>query len=115
MAILYRTQKTGRTFQQELLKLDIPFNVHGVSFWRRKVALIVSVRAFTTLPDCQVFQACRRLIKGFLYQEIEATEAILNHLEKFANSRHISLWQSAQQVLRAKFSGSLSKKLVVST
>lgn len=37
IAILYRTKKTGRHFQAELRRLGVPFNVHGVSFWRRKV------------------------------------------------------------------------------
>uniref|UniRef100_A0A7S4L1D7 DNA 3'-5' helicase n=2 Tax=Guillardia theta TaxID=55529 RepID=A0A7S4L1D7_GUITH len=112
VAILYRTQKTGRVFQQELIKRDIPFNVHGVSFWRRKVIKVV-MSVLRIVANNGDDQACRRLIKGFLYQDKEATGAILNHLEKFAASRCISLWQSAQQVLRAKFSGSLSKKLVI--
>ncbi|EKX51974.1 hypothetical protein GUITHDRAFT_134285 [Guillardia theta CCMP2712] len=96
VAILYRTQKTGRVIKVVMSVLRIVAN-NGDD------------------------QACRRLIKGFLYQDKEATGAILNHLEKFAasslarlkNIRCISLWQSAQQVLRAKFSGSLSKKLVI--
>jgi hypothetical protein len=37
VAVLYRTKKTGRLFQSELRRLGVPFNVHGVSFWRRKV------------------------------------------------------------------------------
>jgi superfamily I DNA/RNA helicase len=64
MAVLYRTQKTGKQFQAELQRQEIPFNVHGVSFWRRKMVktLVAVLRLVKNRSDDQAF---RCLFKEF--------------------------------------------------
>ena len=58
MAVLYRTQKTGKQFQAELQRQEIPFNVHGVSFWRRKMVktLVAVLRLVKNRSDDQAFR-----------------------------------------------------------
>ena len=112
MAVLYRTQKTGRQFQEELRRQQIPFNVHGVSFWRRKIikSFIAVLRLVTNCTDDQAF---RRLFKAFLYQDKEGAKSILAHLEKIAKTRKSSLWMQGKQCLEAKVSGAISRKNMV--
>ncbi len=113
VAVLYRTQKTGRQFQAELRREEIPFNVHGVSFWRRKIVknIVAVLRLVKNRSDDQAF---RRLLKAFMYKEgKDWAKTVLEHLEKMARARKTSLWVEGKSCLQAKVSGGLSKKHMV--
>ncbi|PQM39468.1 ATP-dependent DNA helicase SRS2-like protein [Prunus yedoensis var. nudiflora] len=63
IAILYRRQVSGKVFQTALRERKIPFNIHGVAVYRKKVVRAIIAMVKTTLPDCddgsyrQVFKA----------------------------------------------------------
>ncbi|RXH94807.1 hypothetical protein DVH24_024491 [Malus domestica] len=63
IAILYRRQVSGKVFQTALRERKIPFNVHGVAVYRKKVVRAIVAMIKTTLPGCddgsyrQVFKA----------------------------------------------------------
>ena len=101
MAVLYRTQKTGRQFQVEMRRQEIPFNVHGVSFWRRKVVknVVAVLRLVKNRTDDQAF---RRLLKAFMYQpeNKECAKSILAHVEKVARARKTSMWEEGKACLQ---------------
>ena len=109
LAVLYRTQKTGRLFQEQMRKEKLPFNVHGVSFWRRKVVktFVGVLRLTTNTGDDQAF---RRVLKAFIHHDKESATTILAHLEKVARSRKSSLWLQGKVCLDAKVSGAFSKQ-----
>ncbi|KAG0448336.1 hypothetical protein HPP92_027861, partial [Vanilla planifolia] len=52
ISILYRRQISGRAFQVSFRDRKIPFNVHGVAFYRKKVIRAVMALLETTLPGC---------------------------------------------------------------
>ncbi|KAK4382803.1 ATP-dependent DNA helicase SRS2-like protein [Sesamum angolense] len=69
IAVLYRRQVTGKVFQSAFRDRKIPFNIHGVAFYRKKVVRAIIAMLSTTLPGCddgpfrRVFKACFHLIK----------------------------------------------------
>ena len=113
VAVLYRTQRTGKQFQTELRRQEIPFNVHGVSFWRRKIVknIVAVLRLVKNRADDQAF---RRLLKAFMHKEgKDCAKTVLEHLEKVARARKSCLWLEGKSCLQAKVSGALSKKHMV--
>ncbi|CAO2827047.1 unnamed protein product, partial [Amaranthus hypochondriacus] len=52
IAVLYRRQVSGRLFQATFRDRKIPFNVHGVAFYRKKIIKAILAMVKTTLPRC---------------------------------------------------------------
>ncbi|GJN07373.1 hypothetical protein PR202_ga25198 [Eleusine coracana subsp. coracana] len=52
VAVLYRRQITGKAFQVAFRNRKIPFNVHGVAFYRKKIIKAIIAILQTTLPGC---------------------------------------------------------------
>ncbi|GJN32375.1 hypothetical protein PR202_gb20881 [Eleusine coracana subsp. coracana] len=52
VAVLYRRQITGKAFQVFFRNRKIPFNIHGVAFYRKKIIKAIMAILRTTLPGC---------------------------------------------------------------
>ncbi|KHN01011.1 ATP-dependent DNA helicase pcrA [Glycine soja] len=69
IAILYRRQISGKAFQMAFRDRKIPFNIHGVAFYRKKVVRTIMAMLRTALPGCddgsysRVFKALMPLEK----------------------------------------------------
>ncbi|PKI54564.1 hypothetical protein CRG98_025078 [Punica granatum] len=74
-AILYRRQVSGKVFQAALRDRKIPFNVHGVAFYRKKVVRAIFAMLNTTLPGCDDVHY-RRVFKALLPLEKEETKRV---------------------------------------
>ncbi|CAI0449702.1 unnamed protein product, partial [Linum tenue] len=66
IAILYRRQVSGKPFQIAFRDRKIPFNVHGVAFYRKKVVKAIIAMLRTTIPGCDDDGAYRQVFKALL-------------------------------------------------
>ncbi|KAM2721805.1 hypothetical protein EV2_042828 [Malus domestica] len=135
IAILYRRQVSGKVFQTALRERKIPFNVHGVAVYRKKVVstcpdyenlssqLYVSnfsnivvhkvVRAIvamikTTLPGCDD-GSYRQVFKALLPFEKEEKKKVIDYIDKISTHRKCSFISAACDIFSAKISGTLKR------
>ena len=119
IAILYRKTITGKYFQERLLAANIPFNHHGVSFYRRKMvrAVIFLLRVAANPTDDAAFE------KAFV-PLVEAEGASAQEAKKIvervrvvammnSEDKRVPMLAQARQLLHQKVSGSLSKAMMV--
>lgn len=114
IAILYRKTFTGKFFQQKLLEAAIPFNHHGVSFYRRKMvrAVIALLRIAANNSDDSAFEkAFVPLVEGEGATAEEAKK-ILERVRVVASMNGNRLYMQARQLLHQKMSGSLTKNML---
>ncbi|KAF3433211.1 hypothetical protein FNV43_RR24313 [Rhamnella rubrinervis] len=89
IAILYRRQVSGKFFQTSFRERQIPFNIHGVAFYRKKVVRAIIALLRTALPGCddepyrRVFKALLPLEKEEKKREYIATKFGANILASF--------------------------------
>ncbi|OWM75728.1 hypothetical protein CDL15_Pgr021893 [Punica granatum] len=102
-AILYRRQVSGKVFQAALRDRKIPFNVHGVAFYRKKVVRAIFAMLNTTLPGCDDVHY-RRVFKALLPLEKEETKRVINHIDKISTVRKCSFISAACDIFSAKVS-----------
>ncbi|MBQ5507060.1 MAG: UvrD-helicase domain-containing protein [Prevotella sp.] len=92
-AILYRTNAQSRSFEEMLLKENIPYRIYGgMGFYQRKE--IKDVLAYFRLvanPDDE--EAFKRIIN---YPTRGIGTTTINKVIGFANERGISLWEAIQ-------------------
>ncbi|KAF4346564.1 hypothetical protein G4B88_028545 [Cannabis sativa] len=119
IAILYRRQVSGKVFQTAFRERKIPFNVHGVAFYRKKLAEITKilisdvVRAIiamlrTTLPGCDD-GSYRRVFKALLPSEKEEKKRVIEHIDKISTVRKCSFISAACDIFSAKVSGTFKR------
>ncbi|RDX92917.1 ATP-dependent DNA helicase SRS2-like protein, partial [Mucuna pruriens] len=123
IAILYRRQISGRAFQMALRDRKIPFNIHGVAFYRKKVVKTIIAMLRTTLPGCddgsysRVFKALLPLEKDkkkrilFLPKcfKLVFPFQIIDHINKISTIRRCSFLSAASDIFSAKISGTFKR------
>ncbi|KAJ4867270.1 P-loop containing nucleoside triphosphate hydrolases superfamily protein [Raphanus sativus] len=108
IAILYRRQVSGKVFQNAFRQRKIPFNVHGVAFYRKKVVRIILAMLRTTLPECDDL-SYRRVFKALLPFEKEEKKRVIDHIDKISTSRKCSFISAATDIFSAKISGTFKR------
>ncbi|TVU39041.1 hypothetical protein EJB05_12443, partial [Eragrostis curvula] len=108
VAVLYRRQITGKAFQVSFRNRKIPFNVHGVAFYRKKVIKAIMAILRTTLPGCDD-GPWRQAFKALLPSDKEEKKKILDHIEKISLARKCSFISAANDIFSAKVSGTFKR------
>ncbi|KAF8700866.1 hypothetical protein HU200_034232 [Digitaria exilis] len=108
IAVLYRRQITGKAFQVSFRNRKIPFNVHGVAFYRKKVIKAIMAILRTTLPGCDD-GPWRQAFKALLPNDKEEKKKILDHVEKISLARKCSFISAATDIFSAKVSGTFKR------
>ncbi|CAH8275428.1 unnamed protein product [Arabidopsis lyrata] len=108
IAILYRRQVSGKVFQNAFRQRKIPFNVHGVAFYRKKVVQIILAMLKTTYSECDD-ASYRRVFKALLPFEKEEKKRVIEHIEKISTSRKCSFISAASDIFSAKISGTFKR------
>ncbi|XP_062188297.1 ATP-dependent DNA helicase SRS2-like protein At4g25120 [Phragmites australis] len=108
IAVLYRRQVTGKTFQVSFRNRKIPFNVHGVAFYRKKVIKAIMAILRTTLPGCDD-GPWRQAFKALLPSDKEEKTKIIDHVEKISLARKCSFISAATDIFSAKVSGTFKR------
>ncbi|XP_050945735.1 ATP-dependent DNA helicase SRS2-like protein At4g25120 isoform X2 [Cucumis melo] len=107
-AILYRRQVSGKIFQTAFRERKIPFNVHGVAFYRKKVVKTVLALLKTTFPDCDD-GAYHQAFKALIPFEKEEKKRIINHIDKISTVRKCKFIDAARDIFSSKISGTLKR------
>ncbi|PHT89077.1 ATP-dependent DNA helicase SRS2-like protein [Capsicum annuum] len=108
IAILFRRQVLGKIFQAAFRNRKIPFNVHGVAFYRKKVVRTIIAMLRTTLPGSDD-GSFRRVFKALLLSEKEETKKVIEHIENVSTVRKSSFISAARGIFSAKVSGTFKR------
>ncbi|KAK9684210.1 hypothetical protein RND81_10G193900 [Saponaria officinalis] len=108
VAILYRRQVSGRAFQATFRDRKIPFNVHGVAFYRKKVIKAIMAMLKTTIPGCDD-NSYRQVFKTLLPYEKEERKRVIEHIDKVSTTRKSSFISAASDIFNAKISGTFKR------
>ncbi|KAG6705568.1 ATP-dependent DNA helicase SRS2-like protein At4g25120 isoform X2 [Carya illinoinensis] len=108
IAILYRRQVSGKVFQMAFRERKIPFNIHGVAFYRKKVVRAIISMLRTTLPACDD-GPYRRVFKALLPFEKEEKKKVIDHIDKISTIRKCSFISAASDIFSAKISGTFKR------
>ncbi|CAN1798742.1 ATP-dependent DNA helicase SRS2-like protein At4g25120 [Linum perenne] len=108
IAILYRRQVSGKAFQIAFRDRKIPFNVHGVAVYRKKVVKVIIAMLRTTIPGCDD-DPYRQVFKALLPIDKEEKMRVIGHVEKISISRQCSFISAASDIFTAKVSGTFKR------
>lgn len=108
IAVLYRRQVTGKAFQASFRNRKIPFNIHGVAFYRKKVIKAIMAILRTTLPACDD-GPWRQALKALLPGDKEEKKKVIDHVEKISLARKCSFISAATDIFSAKVSGTFKR------
>ncbi|XP_059666899.1 ATP-dependent DNA helicase SRS2-like protein At4g25120 [Cornus florida] len=108
IAVLYRRQVSGKVFQTAFRDRKIPFNIHGVAFYRKKVVRAIVSMLRTTLPHCDD-GPFRQVFKALLPFEKEEKKKVIEHIDKISTIRKCSYISAAQDIFSAKVSGTFKR------
>ncbi|KAF6152987.1 hypothetical protein GIB67_021592 [Kingdonia uniflora] len=108
IAILYRRQVSGKVFQTAFRYRKIPFNVHGVAFYRKKVIKAIIAMLRTTLLCCDD-GPFRQSFKALLPCEKEEKKRVVDYIDKISTSRKCSFISAARDIFVAKISGTFKR------
>ncbi|KAK4363511.1 hypothetical protein RND71_018752 [Anisodus tanguticus] len=108
IAVLFRRQVSGKIFQAAFRNRKIPFNVHGVAFYRKKVVRAIIAMLRTTLPGSDD-GSYRRVFKALLPSEKEEKQKVIEHIEKVSTVRKSSFISAARDIFSAKVSGTFKR------
>ncbi|KAL3650379.1 hypothetical protein CASFOL_006782 [Castilleja foliolosa] len=108
IAVLYRRQITGKIFQNAFRDRKIPFNIHGVAFYRKKVVRAIIAMLSTTLPGCDDGDF-RRVFKALLPFDKEEKKKVILHIDKVLTVRKCSFILAASDIFSAKISGTFKR------
>ncbi|CAM6107427.1 unnamed protein product [Calypogeia fissa] len=109
IAVLYRRQVTGKLFQAAFRTRKIPFNVHGVAFYRKKVIKTVTALLWTAIPGRKdIF--LKRVFKALYCGDKSETKKVLEYVEKIAKSKACDFHQAAVEIFSAKISGTFNRR-----
>ncbi|XP_015581831.2 ATP-dependent DNA helicase SRS2-like protein At4g25120 isoform X1 [Ricinus communis] len=108
IAILYRRQVSGKLFQVAFRDRKMPFNVHGVAFYRKKVVKAIIAMLRTALPKCDD-GPYRQAFKALLPFEKDEKKRVVDHVEKILTIRKCSFISAAKDIFSAKISGTFKR------
>ncbi|KAK1388436.1 DNA helicase [Heracleum sosnowskyi] len=108
VAVLYRRQVSGKIFQKAFRDRNIPFNIHGVAFYRKKVVKSIMSMLNTTLPGCDD-DSFRRVFKALLPFEKEEKKKVIEHIDKISTVRRCTFISAARDIFSAKISGTFKR------
>ncbi|XAR66087.1 DNA helicase [Bertholletia excelsa] len=108
IAVLYRRQVSGKVFQTAFRGRKIPFNTHGVAFYRKKVVRTIIAMLRTTLPGCDD-GSFRHVFKALLPFEKQEKEKVINHVDKISTVRKCTFLSAACDIFSAKISGTFKR------
>ncbi|KAM7491791.1 hypothetical protein LguiA_034712 [Lonicera macranthoides] len=108
IAVLYRRQVSGKMFQTAFRDRKIPFNIHGVAFYRKKAVRAIIALLRTTLPACDD-GSFRRVFKALLPYEKEEKKRMIEHIDKISTVRRCSYISAACDIFSAKISGTFKR------
>ncbi|KAK7278542.1 hypothetical protein RJT34_23572 [Clitoria ternatea] len=108
IAILYRRQISGKAFQMAFRDRKIPFNIHGVAFYRKKVVRTIIAMLRTALPGCDD-GSYNRVFKALLPLEKDGKKRIIDHINKISTIRKCSFLSTASDIFSAKISGTFKR------
>ncbi|XP_048325461.2 ATP-dependent DNA helicase SRS2-like protein At4g25120 [Ziziphus jujuba] len=108
IAILYRRQVSGKVFQTAFRERQIPFNIHGVAFYRKKVVRAIIAMLRTALPGCDD-EPYRQAFKALLPFEKEEKKRVIEHIDKVSTIRKCSFMSAACDIFNAKVSGTFKR------
>ncbi|KAJ6808204.1 ATP-dependent DNA helicase SRS2-like protein isoform X1 [Iris pallida] len=108
VAILYRRQVSGKAFQTSFRNRKIPFNVHGVAFYRKKVIKAIMAILRTAIPDCDD-SPFRQAFKALLPSDKEEKKKVVDYVEKISTARKCSFASAARDIFGAKVSGTFKR------
>ncbi|KAK4284023.1 hypothetical protein QN277_000911 [Acacia crassicarpa] len=112
IAILYRRQISGKAFQMAFRERKIPFNTHGVAFYRKKVVKTIIAMLRTALPGCDDGPYLR-VFKALLPFEKEQKKRVIEHVNKISTIRKCSFLSAACEIFNAKISGTFKRSQLV--
>ncbi|KAG6649008.1 hypothetical protein CIPAW_07G183200 [Carya illinoinensis] len=99
---------SGKVFQMAFRERKIPFNIHGVAFYRKKVVRAIISMLRTTLPACDD-GPYRRVFKALLPFEKEEKKKVIDHIDKISTIRKCSFISAASDIFSAKISGTFKR------
>ncbi|KAL1294854.1 hypothetical protein HN51_055699 [Arachis hypogaea] len=108
IAILYRRQISGKAFQIAFRDRKIPFNIHGVAFYRKKVVRTIIAMLRTALPVCDD-SSYIRVFKALLQFEKDQKKRVIDHINKISTIRKCSFILAASDIFSAKISGTFKR------
>ncbi|XP_059460516.1 ATP-dependent DNA helicase SRS2-like protein At4g25120 isoform X2 [Corylus avellana] len=108
IAILYRRQVSGKVFQMAFRERKVPFNIHGVAFYRKKVVRAIIAMLRTTLPACDD-APYRQVFKALLPFEKEEKKRVIDHIDKISTIRKCSFVSAASDIFSEKISGTFKR------
>ncbi|KAF3774642.1 ATP-dependent DNA helicase SRS2-like protein [Nymphaea thermarum] len=108
IAVLYRRQVSGRLFQSSFRTRKIPFNVHGVAFYRKKVVKTIMAMLKTALPGCED-GPYRQAFKSLFPGEKAEKKKVVDYIDKVSTTRKCSFFSTACDVFTAKVSGTFTR------
>nr|GLL28077.1 ATP-dependent DNA helicase SRS2-like protein At4g25120 [Ipomoea trifida] len=100
---------SGKIFQVAFRDRKIPFNIHGVAFYRKKVVSAIIAMLRTTLPGCDS-ASYRRIFKALLPFDKDEKKKIIEHIEKVSAIRNCSFLSAASDIFGAKISGTFKRR-----
>ncbi|MCO5600450.1 hypothetical protein L7F22_054563 [Adiantum nelumboides] len=115
-AILYRRQSTviacykvtGKIFQTALRSRKIPFNIHGVAFYRKKIVKTVISMLWTAFDSDAIY--CSRVFKALFGSDRAEAKKVVEYVDKVAKASQIGFLETARSVFTAKVSGMFSRR-----
>ncbi|CAJ2627930.1 unnamed protein product [Trifolium pratense] len=108
IAILYRRRVSGKAFQMAFRDRKIPFNIHGVAFYRKKVVKSIIAMLQTALPGCND-DSYIRVFKALLPFEKDMKKRVIDHISKISTTRKCSFLSAACDIFTAKISGTFKR------
>ncbi|CAI8585071.1 unnamed protein product [Vicia faba] len=108
IAILYRRRVSGKAFQMAFRDRKIPFNIHGVAFYRKKVVKTIIAMLRTALPGCDD-DSYSRVFKALLPFEKDMKKRVIDHISKISTNRKCSFLSAACDIFNAKISGTFKR------
>ncbi|OAE25237.1 hypothetical protein AXG93_1420s1000 [Marchantia polymorpha subsp. ruderalis] len=102
-------EATGKLFQSTFRSRKIPFNVHGVAFYRKKVIKTITALFWTVLPGRKdIFS--RRVFKAMYGGEKSESKKAVEYVEKISRSKNCDFLQAASEIFTAKVSGTFTRR-----
>ncbi|KAH7307516.1 hypothetical protein KP509_22G063300 [Ceratopteris richardii] len=107
-AILYRRQVTGKIFQKALRLRKIPFNVHGVAFYRKKIVKTIISMLWAALDGDDIYYS--RVFKALFGTDKTEAKKVVEYVDKVAKASKIGFLEASRSVFTAKISGMFSRR-----
>lgn len=99
---------SGKVFQAAFRDRKIPFNIHGVPFYRKKVVRAIIAMLRTTFPGCDD-GSFRRVFKALLPFDKEDKKKVIDHIDKISTVRRCSFISAACDIFSAKIFGAFKR------